>query len=387
MHSKPHYPLLDGLRGVAALLVLWHHVFEGYDFAGGVGFAQFYHGYLAVDFFFILSGFVIGYAYDDRWERGFTLGQFVRRRLTRLHPMVVAGAVLGVATFVIGGCLTWSGERVGAEAVMLALLCMLFFIPATPGCTWEVRGNGEMFPLNGPCWSLFYEYIGNIVYALLLRRLSTRALALAAAAGGAVLAWVAVTDPTGYGCLGVGWTVDAANCLGGTVRMLFPYTLGLLLSRLFATPEGLRRGLRPLPVRGTFWWATAALTALFAVPAIPGGMSVGGTLYIYNGMYEMMCIALVFPLVVWLAASGAATDRVSARVCHFLGDISYPVYVVQYPLMYLFYQWLIDTRQYTLAETWPEAVATCAASIALAWLLQRYYEKPVRGWLSRKTIS
>lgn len=61
--SKPHYEILDGLRGVAALLVIFYHVFECFDWSPAP------HGYLAVDFFFVLSGFVIGYAYDDRWNR------------------------------------------------------------------------------------------------------------------------------------------------------------------------------------------------------------------------------------------------------------------------------------------------------------------------------
>ena len=64
--TKPHYELLDGLRGVAALLVIWYHVFEGFAFAGGGMITFINHGYLAVDFFFMLSGFVISYAYDDR---------------------------------------------------------------------------------------------------------------------------------------------------------------------------------------------------------------------------------------------------------------------------------------------------------------------------------
>ena len=73
--SKPHYALLDGLRGVAALLVVWYHVFEGFQFAGNKPIIDFInHGYLAVDFFFILSGFVVGYAYDNRWGKTLTLG-------------------------------------------------------------------------------------------------------------------------------------------------------------------------------------------------------------------------------------------------------------------------------------------------------------------------
>ena len=170
--TKPHYHLLDGLRGVAALMVIWYHVFEGYAFAGGTTIDTFNHGYLAVDFFFILSGFVIGYAYDDRWGKNFTMKDFIKRRLIRLHPMVIMGAVVGAITFYIQGSVQWDGTHIGISMVMLSLLCTIFFIPAMPGVGYEVRGNGEMFPLNGPCWSLFFEYIGNILYALFIRRLS-----------------------------------------------------------------------------------------------------------------------------------------------------------------------------------------------------------------------
>ena len=87
--TKPHYDLLDGLRGVAALMVIWYHVFEGFAFASAGNIETLNHGYLAVDFFFILSGFVIGYAYDDRWGKNFTMKDFFKRRLIRLHPMVI----------------------------------------------------------------------------------------------------------------------------------------------------------------------------------------------------------------------------------------------------------------------------------------------------------
>ena len=171
--TKPHYDLLDGLRGVAALMVIFYHVFEA--FATSPIDQQFNHGYLAVDFFFILSGFVIGYAYDDRWKT-MTTKDFIKRRLIRLHPMVVLGAVLGVIAFCIQGCEKWDGTHVSISMVMLALLINLFLIPAVPGSGPEIRGNGEMFPLNGPSWSLFFEYIGNIMYALFIRRMSTKAL-------------------------------------------------------------------------------------------------------------------------------------------------------------------------------------------------------------------
>ena len=107
--SKQHYALLDGLRGVAAFLVVWYHIFEGYAFASGSMITMVNHGYLAVDFFFMLSGFVISYAYDDRWNKTIDYKGFFKRRLIRLHPMVVLGAIIGAITFAIQDFTRWDG--------------------------------------------------------------------------------------------------------------------------------------------------------------------------------------------------------------------------------------------------------------------------------------
>ena len=366
--SKPHYALLDGLRGVAALLVVWYHIFEGFQFAGNKPVIDFInHGYLAVDFFFILSGFVVGYAYDNRWGKTLTLGGFFRRRLIRLQPLVIMGAVIGAASFLISGMERWDGTHATLWLTFLAFVCGCLMLPALPRMPREVRGNGEMFPLNGPCWSLFFEYVGNIVYALFIRRLSTRLLAVLSFALCCALTWFAVTDQSGYGSIGVGWTVDRTNILGGMLRMLCPFTMGVLMSRLF----------KPLrQARGAFWTSAALLLIIFHVPYIhsDGALSL-------NGIFEAACIIAVFPLVVWYAASGKTTDIASTRICRFLGDISYPLYIVHYPLMYAFYMWLIKTRQYTLHETWPAALAAVTASIILAWLCLKLYDMPVRKWL------
>lgn len=366
--SKPHYALLDGLRGVATLLVVWYHIFEGFQFTGNKPVIDFInHGYLAVDFFFILSGFVVGYAYDNRWGKTLTLGGFFRRRLIRLQPMVCMGAVIGAASFLLSGMERWDGTHATLWLTFLAFVCGCLMLPALPGMPREVRGNGEMFPLNGPCWSLFFEYVGNIVYALFIRRLSTRLLALLSFALCCALAWFAVTDQSGYGSIGVGWTVDRTNILGGSLRMLCPFTMGLLLSRIF----------KPIHyARGAFWTSAALLLIIFHVSYIysDGALSL-------NGMFEAACIIAVFPLVVWYAASGKTTDEASTRICRFLGDISYPLYIVHYPLMYAFYMWLIKTHQYTLHETWPAALAAVSASIILAWLCLKLYDMPIRKWL------
>ena len=132
--TKPHYDLLDGLRGVAALMVIWYHVFEGFAFASAGNIETLNHGYLAVDFFFILSGFVIGYAYDDRWGKNFTMKDFFKRRLIRLHPMVIMGAVLG-AYYVLYSRLRamgWNACRHFHDYVVFALYNILYSCHA--GC-------------------------------------------------------------------------------------------------------------------------------------------------------------------------------------------------------------------------------------------------------------
>ena len=376
-NSKPHYALLDGLRGVAALLVVWYHVFEGFQFAGNKPVIDFInHGYLAVDFFFILSGFVVGYAYDNRWGKTLTTGGFFRRRLIRLQPMVCMGALIGAVSFLLTGMERWDSTHATLGLTFLAFVCGCLMLPALPGMPREVRGNGEMFPLNGPCWSLFFEYIGNIVYALVIRRLSTRLLSLLTVALCCTLTWFAVTNQSGYGSIGVGWTVDSMNVLGGSLRMLCPFTAGVLLSRVFKPFNN---------VRGAFWISTAVLLALFHVPYINSSYALGGIFHTLslNGVFESVCIVAIFPLIVWLAASGKTTDAASTRICCFLGDISYPLYIVHYPLMYAFYRWLIKTEQYTLQETWYVALAVVVSSIVLAWLCLKIYDEPVRKWLTK----
>ena len=370
--TKPHYALLDGLRGVAALLVVWYHVFEGFSFAGGTLIESINHGYLAVDFFFILSGFVISYAYDDRWAKGFTMRQFFVRRLIRLHPMVLMGALIGTVTFCLQGCVQWDGTHVAISAIMWALLMAMCFLPAYPGAPYEVRGNGEMFPLNGPSWSLFFEYLGNISYALFIHRLSNKALGWLTLLLGAGLASFALFDFVGYGMIGVGWTLDGLNFFGGLLRMAFPFTAGMLIARHF----------RPIPIRGAFWICTMVLILLFHVPYIEGNEPI-----CLNGIFELGCIFVIFPILVWIAASGTTTDRRSTQICQFVGDLSYPLYMVHYPVMYLFYAWLIETKQYTLGETWPVALSAYALNICIAYACLRCYDLPVRRWLTQQLLQ
>ena len=363
--TKPHYHTLDGLRGVAALVVIVYHVFECFDWT------PLPHGYLSVDFFFVLSGFVIGYAYDDRWSQGLTTPRFFMRRLIRLHPMVIAGAVLGAVCFFIQGSVTWGGQKVATSMVMIALLLNVFMVPLPVGARPDVRGNGELFPLNGPNWSLFFEDLGTIFYALLLRRLSTRALAVVTCMLGAALTAISLHD----GFLGVGWSMANGGLWTGMVRMLFPYSMGMLLARMF----------RPAAVRHAFWKCAALIVAVaclpLALPAMPAWC---------NGAYDAACVLFLFPAVVWLGASEAHCSTLTRRVSCMLGDLSYPLYAVHYPLMYLFYAHIgFDGNLVpieVLNRVWPVAVCLPLASIALAWATMKCYDLPVRRRLSHLAL-
>ena len=301
-----------------------------------------------------------------------TMGEFFRRRLIRLHPMVVAGAVIGVVCFLLQGSVKWDGISVPFHLVMWALLFGMFMLPLWPGAAADVRGNGEMFPLNGPNWSLFFEYIGNSLYAVLLRRLPTRWLAALASVLACLLAAVALHD----GYLGVGWSMVDHGFWTGLVRMLFPYTIGMLMAREF----------RPMKVHNAFWLCSVLIVAVGVLPLLLGELSP-----VANGLYDAVCVIFVFPLLVWVGASEMNVTATTQRVSNFLGNLSYPLYAIHYPLMYLFYAYIGFKGELVpiakLADVWPVAIALPFACIALGWLCFRYYDLPLRRWLSKKTTK
>lgn len=222
--EKHHYHILDGLRGVAAIVVVWFHIFEAYATSHVDQIIN--HGYLAVDFFFMLSGFVIGYAYDNRWKT-MTTREFIKRRLIRLQPMVAIGALIGALIFYFQGCPVWDVSQVAVISLFAATFVNILLIPSPPGM--EIRGLGEMYPLNGPSWSLFFEYIGNLLYALFIRKLSTRSLAILVISAGFGLASFSFWGPNGDICSGFSMT-------GTEWTGRLPAPVVLLFSRAAAVP-------------------------------------------------------------------------------------------------------------------------------------------------------
>lgn len=173
------------------------------------------------------------------------IADFLKRRFIRLHPMVIIGALIGAVMFYFQGCSVWDVSQVPVVALIIATLMNVLLIPATPGM--EIRGVGEMYPLNGPSWSLFFEYIGNILYAFFLHKLSTKVLSILVLSAGCGLAIFALWGPLGDIC--VGFALTEENIIGGSLRLLFSFPAGLLLSRIF----------KPVKVRGAFWIGVSLL--------------------------------------------------------------------------------------------------------------------------------
>ncbi len=366
LRPKSHYEILDGLRGVAAIMVVIFHTFEAY--ADSNRFRQIInHGYLAVDFFFLLSGFVIAYAYDDRWDR-ITAWDFYKRRLIRLQPMVIMGNIIGAALFYTQAAPIF--PTIATTPVWKMLLVMLVgftMIPLLP--SMDIRGWQEMHPLNGPAWSLFFEYIANILYAAGLRKLSNKWLGVLVFLFACLLVHYLVWG--GRGDVIGGWSVDATQLNIGFTRLLYPFFAGILLMRL---------GKR-IHVPGAFALCSVLLIVIFALPRF------GGPAHLWmNGLYESFAIIVLFPLIVAMGAGEGVSGPASLKACKFLGGISYPLYITHYPLIYLYTAWV--TRDHIPArEGALFGALLLVTAITIAWLSLKFYDEPLRAWLTQRFLG
>lgn len=378
--SKPRYEILDGLRGVAAMIVVGFHLFETYSHGPDSQILN--HGYLAVDFFFVLSGFVIGYAYDDRWNRMSTW-DFFKRRLIRLHPMLVMGTVLGALLFYLGESATF--PIISATPWWKVLILTIFCCTMLPAAkSWDIRGWVETNPLNGSTWSLMWEYLANIAYALVIRRLSNTVLAIFVACS-AFLTLDICLNLDVFNLLGGrmyaantvigGWSIDAEQCYIGITRLLYPFFCGLLLSRVN----------KLIRVRGGFWWCSLLVAVLLCMPCIPGGDR--GTWTCFNGIYNAICILILFPLIVAIGAGSRVTDKRSVAVCNWLGELSYPLYVTHIPLIYIQMAWASNHQDAPLGTHIFVAVSIIFLTIAVAWASYKLFDVPVREWLKNKLFK
>lgn len=310
---------LDALRAIAAMCVVVMHV--GAIWPGEP--RRLSSAYLAVDFFFLLSGFVMARTYDARLKAG-TLpsGRFLALRVRRLWPTMLVGALLALPFL-------WRDNPL-VPVFVLAALPNLLLLPSFV--------TAELFPLNTPAWSIFFELVANAVHAVLGHRMAMPALALMIA----VLAALLMVTGAVSGNLDVG--SRAANMGGGFVRVGASYGLGVLLWRW--------HGDRP----------PLAVPPALALVAMPVLFAAADRLGLNGWQFDMVFVLVVSPLLLW--GGLGATGRLPAsteRACLVAGALSFPLYAVHYPV-------LLAAESLGLAA-WAAPLVAIAAAWATAWQL------------------
>jgi peptidoglycan/LPS O-acetylase OafA/YrhL len=353
--GKEHFEVLDGLRGSAAILIVIFHVFN-YSFGWDTPLSLMHHAYLAVDFFFGLSGFVVAYAYDDRWTRMTTL-QFFRIRLIRLHPLVLVGATLGLLGYLFDP-FGKTINQTSAPMLVLAYITSLLLLPSPP-----VGGRqNESQALNGPAWSLMQEYLGNIAYALILRRLRAVTLGIIFGVSGLLLIWTANVK----GSLDGGWGYP--EIWMAPLRLTASFVMGLWLYRIQGRIRRPKTGLLVLSI---------VLVLIFQAPKFANAGMLS-----FNGLYDAMCVLLLFPLIILCGAHSDAGAGMM-RLCKFSGRLSYPLYITHIPFVYVIANFA-HTRHPAKSVLLAWIFLLLPFVIGLAWLILKYFDEPVRAWMTHR---
>ena len=346
LKTKHHFEILDGLRGVAAVAIVIFHFME-------IAYSDFTknfiaHGFLAVDFFFCLSGFVVAYAYDDRLEK-MGVAEFFKSRIIRLHPLVILGAVLGLLAFLFdpfGG----KAASYSTGQILLNFLSAAFLLPFP---AMEERFF-NLFGLNAPAWSLFWEYVANIIYALVLIRLGRKSVVVLFVLAAAALAYVAYNS----GSLVGGWSGE--TFWHGGARIAYSFLAGLLIFRYKLI---LKTGIG-------FLGLAALLSLAFLVP------------FTWGWPAQLTIVSVYFPLLISLGA-GATLSPGLKNICNFSGKISYPLYMIHYSVIWMFFNYYGLYKPGTGLLVGIIITGTLLL-IGAAWLVMVFYDTPIRKWLSEK---
>jgi peptidoglycan/LPS O-acetylase OafA/YrhL len=175
---------------------------------------------------------------------------------------------------------------------------------------------------------------------------------------------------TGEGDAIGGWSLNAAQLHIGFARLLFPFLAGILL---------MRSGKR-IHVRHGFYLCSLLLIICFALPRF------GGPNHLWiNGLYEVICIIIVFPVIVAIGAGTLKATTASNRLCRTLGDISYPLYLTHYPLVYVYTAWIAQ-GPHSLGQRAAWGILLWFTAVTIGYACLKLYDEPVRAWLSRRFL-
>lgn len=339
-----HYLGLDLMRGIAALVVVLYHCGERFELEYLCP-----HGYLAVDFFFVLSGLVIAHAYYDRLRAdGLGLSRFAQLRIVRLMPIIVVGMALGAGIELVksgAGSFPDNAVNVGTAFILGTSLVPILS---------PILGSNLIIPLNAPIWSLFFEGVANAIFAICAKmRLGTATLAAFLVVGGAILVYCFITT----GKVDGGARTD--DFLAGFPRIAWSFSVGIVLFYLRAQAPKI-----------SFQWPLLLLVTTLVMPLPP---------QLYD-IFDVVSVFALLPLIVWMA-SAAEFEALGQSLSALSGDLSYPIYVIHIIVMRIVS--LIATPfHFGLAGRLASTAVVVIAAITTSALLYTFYDVPARRWLT-----
>ena len=340
---------LDALRGIAAIGVLVFHMKQAFAPIAAPG------GYLAVDLFFMMSGVVLSHAYEGRFQAGMGTLDFMRARLIRLYPLYLMGTLLGIMV-TLASLLGRNIDNWDPSSFLQATFIALLFLP-----NFSARPVNQLFPLNIPCWSLFFEILVNLLFVMLWPLLTSRRLiAITLLTGGAVSLAIMDEGNIDQGSIAASFTV-------GLARTLFGFSVGVLIARHIRRVHRGESNLRVL-----------------AIVAVVGIAITGWPQGELRAIWDAVCVLVVFPLIVYFGTLIDPGSRLR-RIATFLGVTSYAIYVLHSPLSSI-----LNSATRHFAGGTDEGVgapylgvAVLAVSLTGCWLVDRHIDMPMRRQLSR----
>lgn len=370
--QNERYEVLDGLRGIAAICVMLIHLPTGRH-------ALMPHAAISVDLFFILSGFVLTRSYRDRLRGGMSAWSYFKRRIIRLYPMFFAGMVIGVASMVVAIRMSNSGYPL--RSYVSSVISNFLFVPyfgayGTPNMT-DLYGPhlgltvGEIFPSNLPAWSLFFELVGSmaLLYLIKLRRGTLRSVILDSAA---LVILMGVLSSYAQGRLELsfnqGWSTT--HFFGGYFRVIFGFAFGIYLATM-------REDVIPKwghSVNGVLRTDFILYILFVGLIATPWGI---------KGLVPAALTFIASPILVWRGKALHPSGPLMRNAARFLGWISYPIYCLHYPIGRLLFLAIPTFRQHPFEGT----AATVMVTLIAAIFVTKYFEEPVRAYLSRRFIA
>jgi peptidoglycan/LPS O-acetylase OafA/YrhL len=335
---RPFHSTLSGLRGIAALCVVMLHLQPYFKpFSDPMGYA-------AVDLFFVLSGSVVAAAYGDRLRRGLGFWRFLLIRLIRLYPLYLLGTILTLlAALHATNQVVYTDPRAAIKIPLSTNLLLDAFL-MLPALT-----RAPIYPYDPPAWSLFFELLANIMYGAVGWRARGPVLISILAASFAYFAFCA-----NQGLIGILPAMIA--------RVTFCHFAGVLIQQL------------PKPAATLPAWALMMITAAILFERFP--VTLSQPVYVAT-------IGLILPTLVYfsLHVEPRPTHR---RAWNFLGQISYPLYIIHVPLAMLIISNIPEPAAYGLLQAAPlSGPLLLAAAAVTSWLLDRYFDHPIRGLLNR----